>query len=127
MRPIVTALLTASALTLAGLGAAYAQTHDLATKGVLLDRIAAIVNDGVVLNSDLDTQVQSVSERLREQKLELPPQNVLRQQVLERLVIEEIETQRAQKDGIKVPDEELNRALQEVAQRNNINFAQLPD
>jgi peptidyl-prolyl cis-trans isomerase SurA len=126
VRAIFTALLGTCALTLAGLGAVHAQTRELATKGVLLDRIAAIVNDGVVLNSDLDQQIEVISDRLREQKLELPPQNVLRQQVLERLVVQEIQMQRADKDGIKVPDETLNSALQEVAQRNNISFSQLP-
>ena len=68
-------------------GLAVAQTRELATKGELLDRVAAVVNDGVVLSSELDEQVFAVSERLRSQKLELPPQNVLRQQVLERLVL----------------------------------------
>jgi len=126
MRPFVKALLAACGLTLAGLGAAHAQTRELTTKGVLLDRIAAIVNDGVVLDSDLEAQVQAVTERLHEQRLEPPPQNVLRQQVLERLVIQQIETQRAEKDGIKVPDETLNQALQEVAERNHIAFSQLP-
>jgi len=127
MRPIVKALLAAWGLTLAGLGAAHAQTRELTTKGVLLDRIAAIVNDGVVLDSDLEEQIQAVTARLREQRLDPPPQNVLRQQVLERLVIQQIETQRAEKDGIKVPDETLNQALQEVAERNHIAFAQLPE
>jgi peptidyl-prolyl cis-trans isomerase SurA len=126
MRPIVKALLAACGLTLAGLGAAHAQTRELTTKGVLLDRIAAIVNDGVVLDSDLEAQIQAVTERLHEQRLEPPAQNVLRQQVLERLVIQQIESQRAEKDGIKVPDETLNQALQEVAERNHIAFAQLP-
>ena len=74
---------------------ALAQTRELATQGELLDRVVAIVNDGVVLNSDLDAQVAAVTERLHEQKLELPPQNVLRQQVLERLVLQEIQVQRA--------------------------------
>ncbi len=127
MRPIVKALLAACGLTLAGLGAAHAQTRELTTKGVLLDRIAAIVNDGVVLDSDLEQQIQAVTERLHEQRLEPPPQNVLRQQVLERLVIQQIESQRAEKDGIKVPDETLNQALQEVAERNHIPFSQLPE
>jgi peptidyl-prolyl cis-trans isomerase SurA len=105
---------------------AHAQTRELATKGVLLDRVAAVVNDGVVLNSELDDQVNAVSERLKTQKLELPPANVLRQQVLERLVLQEIQAQRATHAGLKVPDEALNSALQEVAQRNNIPLTQLP-
>lgn len=104
-----------------------AQTRELATKGVLLDRVAAVVNDGVVLNSELEDQITLVSERLKQQKLELPPQNVLRQQVLERLVIQEIEAQRANKAGLKVPDETLNTALTDVAQRNGIALSQLPE
>lgn len=104
-----------------------AQTRELATKGALLDRVAAVVNDGVVLNSELEDQMAIVSERLRQQKLELPPQNVLRQQVLERLVLQEIQAQRATKAGLKVPDETLNSALTEVAQRNGIPLSQLPE
>jgi peptidyl-prolyl cis-trans isomerase SurA len=119
------AILALSALAVQG--SAWAQTRELATQGELLDRVVAIVNDGVVLNSDLDAQLGAVSERLREQKLELPPQNVLRQQVLERLVVQEIQLQRANHAGIKVSDEQLNQALQEVAKRNNLTLSQLPD
>jgi peptidyl-prolyl cis-trans isomerase SurA len=106
---------------------AQAQTRELATRGELLDRVVAIVNDGVVLDSDLDAQIGAVTERLRQQKLELPPQNVLRQQVLERLVLQELQMQRANHAGIKVTDETLNAALQDVAKRNNLTLAQLPD
>jgi peptidyl-prolyl cis-trans isomerase SurA len=106
---------------------AFAQTRELATKGELLDRVAAVVNDGVVLSSELDEQIAAISERLRSQKLELPPQNVLRQQVLERLVLEQIELQRADKAGMKIPDEALNNALQEVAQQNHIELSKLPE
>jgi peptidyl-prolyl cis-trans isomerase SurA len=108
-------------------GLALAQTRELATKGVTLDRVAAVVNDGVVLSSELDEQIAAISERLRTQKLELPPQNVLRQQVLERLVLEQIELQRADKAGMKIPDEALNNALQEVAQQNHIVLSKLPE
>ncbi|MGB9330718.1 MAG: peptidylprolyl isomerase [Steroidobacteraceae bacterium] len=113
-------------LTLAG-SAAWPQTRELATQGQLLDRVVAIVNDGVVLNSDLDAEVAAVSERLHEQKLELPAQNVLRQQVLERLVLQEIQVQRANKAGVKVSDENVNKALEDIAQRNGMTLTQLPD
>jgi peptidyl-prolyl cis-trans isomerase SurA len=106
---------------------AQAQTRELDTKGVMLDRVAAVVNDGVVLSSELDEQIAAVAERMRAQKLELPPQNVLRQQVLERLVLEQIELQRAEKAGMKIPDEALNNALQEVAQQNHIALSKLPE
>jgi peptidyl-prolyl cis-trans isomerase SurA len=115
-----------SVTLMAACAVAAAQTRELDTRGVMLDRIAAIVNEGVVLNSELDTQVEAVSERLRQQKLELPPQNILRQQVLERLVVQEIQLQRANHDGVKVNDEILNSALQDVARRNNMTLSQLP-
>ena len=108
-------------------GSALAQTRELATRGELLDRVVAIVNDGVVLDSDLEKQIQAVTARLREQKLELPAQNVLRQQVLERLVLQEIQIQHAGHAGVKVSDENVNQALEDVAKRNNMTLAQLPD
>ncbi|MBS0365000.1 MAG: peptidylprolyl isomerase [Proteobacteria bacterium] len=116
-----------AALALGAAGPLSAQTRELATRGELLDRVVAIVNDGVVLNSDLDSQIDLVTERLRQQKLELPPQNVLRQQVLERLVLQEVQMQRAKRAGITVTDENLNQAMQEVAKRNNISLSQLPE
>jgi len=68
-----------------------------------------------------------VSERLRQQKLDPPPQNVLRQQVLERLVLQEIQLQRANHAGVKISDEMLNAALEDVAKRNNLTLPQLPE
>ena len=117
----------AGLLLLAAGPRAHAQTRELATQGELLDRVVAIVNDGVVLNSDLDAQVSAVSERLHQQKLELPPQNVLRQQVLERLVLQEIQVQRATHAGVKISDEQVNAALQDVAKRNGMTLSQLPE
>ena len=105
---------------------AQAQTRDISVHGELLDRIAAIVNDGIVLKSELDTQIDAVSRRLVEQKVELPSQSVLRQQVLERLIVQEIQMQTAKHAGLTVSDEQLNGALQEIAARNKIPFDQLP-
>jgi len=103
-----------------------AQTRDIGVHGVLLDRIAAIVNDGLVLRSELDEQMDAVTKRLQEQKVELPPENVLKQQVLERLILQEIQAQRAKRIGLTISDEQLNGALQEIAARNKIPFDQLP-
>jgi peptidyl-prolyl cis-trans isomerase SurA len=104
----------------------HAQTRELSSSGALLDRIAAVVNDGVVLMSQLDAQTEDVVARLRQQNTELPARNVLRKQILERLVLEEIQVQRADRLGIQVSDEMLNGALSDVARRNNIGFADLP-
>ena len=119
------AFIAALWLALAG-SAALAQTRELSSSGELLDRIAAVVNDGVVLTSQLDTQTDEVIQRLRQQKTELPPRNVLRRQILERLVVEEIQIQRADRLGIEVSEEMLNGALDDVAKRNNIAFPDLP-
>ena len=112
-------------LTLAGTNA-FSQTRELSSSGELLDRIAAVVNEGVVLVSRLDAQTDEIIERLRQQKTELPPRNVLRKQILERLVVEEIQLQRADRIGIEVSEEMLNGALDDVAKRNQIPFPDLP-
>ncbi len=106
---------------------AHAQTREASSSGVLLDRVAATVNEGVVLTSELDEQMILITERLRGQNLELPPTNVLRRQVLDRLVLQELQMQRADRAGIKVSDETLNNALTDVAQSNNIRLADLPE
>ena len=115
------------ALLLSGIALqAFAQTRDLATTGVLLDRVAAVVNEGVVLQSELDEQVNLVTARLQKENTQLPPANVLRQQILERLAMQEVQLQRAERGGIKVPDEMLNDSLKNVAERNNMTLDELP-
>src|SRR5688572_14820424 len=91
-------------LALAALSSSFAvaQTREASSSGELLDRVAATVNEGVVLASEVDEQMALMSERLRAQRIEMPPQNVLRQQVLERLVLTELQMQRAARAGIKV-------------------------
>ncbi len=109
-----------------GAGNASAQTRELSSNGVLLDRIAAVVNEGVVLRSDLEAETEGVIARLREQNTELPPRNVLRKQILERLVVEEIQMQRADRLGIQVTDEMVSQALADIAGRSSAAFDELP-
>ena len=140
LRRRVCALLACSALSLAVAGAADAAAAAAATpatpppptrvhasSGRELDRIVAVVNDGVVLSSELDTATRDILQRLRSQNVAPPPDAVLREQVLDRLVLEEIQAQRAERAGIRVSDEQVNAALEDIAQRQNITFAQLPD
>ena len=96
-------------------------------QGVLLDRVAAVVNEGVVLQSELDEQVALISSRLRSQNLNLPPPEVMRQQVLERLIMQEIQMQRAKRAGLAIPDDMVNNALEDVARQNRITLSQLPE
>lgn len=110
-----------------GIGALQcAQAEQLSHQGQLLDRIVAVVNDGVVLQSDLDSLMSQITARLRAQNVALPPDNVLRSQVLDQLVTEEIESQRADRAGIKVSDEQVNAALEQIAKQQNVAFEDLP-
>ncbi|HTX05136.1 MAG TPA: peptidylprolyl isomerase SurA [Steroidobacteraceae bacterium] len=117
-------VLILGALLLPGL--ALAQTRDLSTQGTLLDRIAAVVNDGVVLESEVDDQMRNVTAELQAQNMALPAESVLRKQVLDRLILQRIELEQANQDGITVSDDQLNSALEDVAKRNKIPFSQLP-
>ena len=123
MRALIT--LAFSALLLAP-PPSFAQTRELSARGVQLDKVVAIVNDGVVLKSQVDQQVDAVMARLGQQSGQLPPESVVRQQVLERLVLQDIQAQRAERLGIAVSDEMLNSALRDVASRNGIAFDQMP-
>ncbi len=119
-------VLTGFLCTVTLAGAALAQTRELSSSGVALDRVIAVVNDGIVLQSQLDNQTVLITDRLRGQGTQLPPPDVIRQQVLERLVLQEIQVQRATRLGVQVPDEMLNEALRDVAKRNGIPFEQMP-
>ena len=112
--------------SLAFQGVALAQTRDLSTQGTLLDRIAAVVNDGVVLESEVDAQMKDVTTRLQAQNMALPAESVLRKQVLDRLILQRIELEQADHDGITISEDQLNSALEDVAKHNNIAFADLP-
>ena len=107
-------------------GLALAQTRDLSTQGTLLDRVAAVVNDGVVLESEVDDQTRDVTTRLQAQNMALPPESVLHKQVLDRLIVQRIELEQAKQDGITISDDQLNSALADVAKRNGIPFSELP-
>jgi peptidyl-prolyl cis-trans isomerase SurA len=119
-------LLLACTVALGLAGGAHA-SKELSDKGVLLDKVVAIVNDGVVLESELAEQIKEIESRLRDQRVVLPSQDVLRSQVLDRLIVEEIQAQHADRAGIKISDEQVNAAMADIAQRQNITLAQLPD
>jgi peptidyl-prolyl cis-trans isomerase SurA len=83
-----------------------------------LDRIAAIVDEDVVLQSELDRAVHNVKAQYAGREAQLPPDNVLQRQVLERLVLVKLQVARANSTGIRVGDDELNRAIGSIAQQN---------
>ena len=98
----------------------------LSDAGDFLDGIAAVVNDGVVLKSELDQELDGVRANIRAQGLRSPPAAVLEKQVLERLVLREIQLQRAKRMGIEISDDQVNRALDYVARQNDVELSDLP-
>ncbi len=97
-----------------------------ASQAELLDRIVAVVNDDVVLQSEFESEFRGIIARLRSQNAQLPPQDQIAQQVLEQLIVEKIQSQRATRAGIQIPDQMVNQMLQNIAQRNQIPVTQLP-
>ncbi len=96
------------------------------SNGTVLNRIAAVVNEGVVLQTELDSQVMMIARQLREQGTSLPSRSVLEEQVMETLIVQQIQLQRAAQRGISISDERLNAALRQVAERNGLSLSQLP-
>jgi len=84
-----------------------------------LDRIAAVVDEDVILQSELERAVANVRSQYAGRENQLPPADVLQRQVLERLVLVKLQVARAEGSGIKVGDDELNRAIAGIAQQNN--------
>jgi peptidyl-prolyl cis-trans isomerase SurA len=120
--------LLAAALGALAAGGASAVTarKELSSHGQMLERVVAVVNDGVVLQSELEGQMREIITRLRSQNVPLPDEDVIRSQVLERLVLEEIQAQHADHAGIKVSDEQVNAAMEDIAKRQNITLEQFP-
>ncbi|MDF2075247.1 peptidylprolyl isomerase [Pseudomonas mendocina] len=92
-----------------------------------LDRVVAIVDNDVVMQSQLDARLREVQQTIDKRGGALPPEHVLSQQVLERLIIENIQLQIGDRSGIRITDEELNQAMGTIAQRNGMSLEQFRD
>lgn len=91
---------------------------------VPLDRIIAIVNEDVVMQSELEQRLRSVRGQLREEGVTLPPGPVLERQVLDSLIQGRIQLQLAARAGIRVDDETLNRAINNIAAENQVTLGE---
>ena len=87
-----------------------------------LDRIAVIVNDGVVLESDIQIKISDYKKNAALDGLNIPPDSVLREIIVDQLILEELQLQIADRVGIKISDEELNLTIKSLAQQNNLTL-----
>jgi peptidyl-prolyl cis-trans isomerase SurA len=121
--------LCARACAIGALSVSFVATADeLSNTGEFLDGVAAIVNEGVVLKSQLRDQTARIIERAgqADPPMRLPPANVLREQMLERLIIQEIQLQRAARIGIQISDQMLNESIGRIAAQNGVSFEDMP-
>ncbi|MEN8820531.1 MAG: peptidylprolyl isomerase [Abyssibacter sp.] len=88
----------------------------------LIDYVVAVVNEDVILNSQLEQAVDSIKRQIRASGNTPPTDTELREQMRERLIMQEIQSQRAAQRGIRVGDEELNQALEGIARQNGMNL-----
>jgi peptidyl-prolyl cis-trans isomerase SurA len=116
------------ALLLASLdGTPAAAQVSLAPPGLPLESIVAVINDDVVLVSELDTEVAEVRAQIEQRGGQLPAERLLRRQVLERLVMRSLQLQVAKVIGVQIGDDELDAALAGIAQRNQLSLDQFAE
>jgi peptidyl-prolyl cis-trans isomerase SurA len=89
-----------------------------------LDRIVAVVEDDVILDSELYQEVASITQKLRAANTKMPPAYIIRKQVLERLIIDKLQRQLAKRSGIRVTEEMLKSSVTDIARQNGMNLQQ---
>ena len=90
-----------------------------------LDRIAGIVDEDVILRSELDRAVANITRQYAGRENQLPPRDVLERQVLERLVLMKLQLARAEQTGVRVTDQEVDSTIAGIARQNNLTIEQL--
>lgn len=94
------------------------------TPAIPLDHIVAVVNEDVILRSELEQYLQAVVRQLRAQNTPMPEMSALVKQSLERLIVESLQLQRAKSTGLLVDDETLNRSIRGIASKNGMSLEQ---
>ncbi|MGD2118735.1 MAG: peptidylprolyl isomerase [Chromatiales bacterium] len=93
--------------------------------GEELDQIVAIVNENIIVRSELDREIKGIVSRLREANRPLPPDSIIEQQVLEKLITEKLQLDKAEKLGIDVTPDMLATAINNIAKNNDLTLAEL--
>jgi len=91
----------------------------------VVDKVAAVVNNGVVLESDVDDMMRTVKSQAQQANQQLPDDNTLRHQILERQVMDNIILQMGEKAGVQISDQQLDQAIQNIAAQNRMSLDQL--
>ncbi len=90
---------------------------------IALDRVAVVVNESIIMSSEVDQRIRDIRAQLTARNAQLPPADVLANQVKEQLIIESIQLQLAERQGIRISDSELNNTMNRIAQQNNLSLS----
>ena len=89
-----------------------------------LDRIAVIVDDGVLMESQIDFALSEIIKRYDQQNIPKPSMEILKEQTIEKLIIDELQLQMAERAGIRISDTELNNTIARIASSNGMTLEQ---
>ncbi|MGD8928725.1 MAG: peptidylprolyl isomerase, partial [Lysobacterales bacterium] len=113
------------ALTVLGAAAPFSVSAQETSNLQPIDSIVALVDEDVILRSELDLAVAGIVQRIQASGESMPPMNLIENQVLERLIMRELQVQRALQTGIRASDSDIDQALVTLAQQNNMTLQQL--
>ena len=116
-------VLSVLCITLAFSSATWAQRAP--SRVQFIDRIVAVVNNDIITQHELNERIRVVKNQLEGQKIQLPPQDVLEKQLLERMINERVQLQFASETGIRVDDGALDQAIARIAEGNRMPLDQL--
>jgi peptidyl-prolyl cis-trans isomerase SurA len=119
--PFIKSLLLACVLTVTY------QFNVQAAEAVKLDRIVAIVDKTVVTEQELESRIVTVTAQLKKQGTELPAENILRKQILERLISDTLQLQYAAQTGLKVDDNQLDKTIERIAEQNQMSLTEFAE
>lgn len=99
----------------------------LAAEIVKMDRIVAVVDQTVITEQELEGRMRTLTAQLTKQGAELPPENIFRKQILERLISDALQLQYAAQTGVKVDDNQLDRTIERIAEQNKMSVKEFAD
>ncbi|MDP1658367.1 MAG: SurA N-terminal domain-containing protein, partial [Methylotenera sp.] len=94
---------------------------------VKLDRIVAVVDQTVITEQELESRIATVTAQLKKQGTELPEENILRKQILERLISDTLQIQYAAQIGLKVDDNQLDKTIERIAEQNQLTLTEFSE
>jgi peptidyl-prolyl cis-trans isomerase SurA len=115
---------TRSLLLAAGLAAAVTVTPLARAATEILDQVVAIVDDDVIMASELRERLTAITDTMKSRGMELPPEDELIRETLDRLILESIQLQKGTRVGVRISDAQLNAAMQRIAAQNGMDLEQ---